>query len=148
MVLCDSDLDAADLHLIMKPEVLECHVFEGAWVVSINPDLCTDCGICREYCRFNAITSDKSGIQFIDPFKCEGCRLCERICPSEAITSAKSTNNSCFVSDTRSGKMVHASMGPREENSGKLVSLVCPKAASHKISLHGFSRSSLVVIAL
>lgn len=124
LVLCDSDVDAADLHLIMRPEVLESYVFEGAWEVSINPDLCTDCGICNEYCRFNAITLNNSGGRSIDPFKCEGCRLCERICPSKAIHSVRSTSNNWFISDTRSGKMVHASMGPGEENSGKLVTQV------------------------
>jgi len=128
MVLCDSDVDAADLHLVMKPEILESHIFEGAWAASINPDLCTDCGICKEYCRFDAIGSNESGIQFIDPFKCEGCRLCERICPSKAIISVRSTNNSWFVSDTNYGIMIHASMGPGEENSGKLVTLVRKKA--------------------
>ncbi|MDF1576711.1 MAG: hypothetical protein P1P86_16110 [Bacteroidales bacterium] len=49
LVLCDGDVDAADLHLILKPKILEKHVFEGAWVASIDPDLCTQCGICSEY---------------------------------------------------------------------------------------------------
>jgi MinD superfamily P-loop ATPase len=128
LVLCDGDVDAADLHLILQPEILESHIFEGAWVASIDQSLCKDCGICTEYCRFDAITMDKSGKRIIDPFKCEGCRLCERICPSQAINSEKSTNNSWFVSETRAGIMTHALMGPGEENSGKLVSLVRRKA--------------------
>jgi MinD superfamily P-loop ATPase len=128
LVLCDADVDAADLHLILKPQILESHVFEGAWVASINSERCTHCGICSEYCRFEAILMDESGARSIDPFKCEGCRLCERICPSNAISSVKSTNNSWFVSRTRAGLMTHASMGPGEENSGKLVSQVRKKA--------------------
>jgi MinD superfamily P-loop ATPase len=128
LVLCDGDVDAADLHLILKPEILESHIFEGAWVASIDQDLCAHCGICTEYCRFDAIFMDESGNRSIDPFKCEGCRLCERICPSKAISSVKSTNNSWFVSKTRAGLMTHASMGPGEENSGKLVSQVRKKA--------------------
>ena len=128
LVLCDGDVDAADLHLILKPQILETHVFEGAWVASIEQDLCTHCGICIEYCRFDAISTDESGMQSIDPFKCEGCRLCERICPSKAIHSEKSTNNFWYVSKTRAGIMTHASMGPGEENSGKLVSQVRKKA--------------------
>lgn len=128
MVLCDGDVDAADLHLILKPKILESHVFEGAWVASIDQDLCADCGICTEYCRFDAITIENSGKRSIDPFKCEGCRLCERICPSKAIHSEKSTNNMWYVSQTRAGIMTHAAMGPGEENSGKLVSQVRKKA--------------------
>lgn len=128
LVLCDGDVDAADLHLILKPRIQESHVFEGAWVATINQELCAQCGICSEYCRFDAISLDASGKRSIDPFKCEGCRLCERICPSTAISSEKSKNNSWFVSETRLGIMTHAAMGPGEENSGKLVSQVRKKA--------------------
>lgn len=128
LVLCDADVDAPDLHLILKPEILESHIFEGAWLTSIDQDSCASCGICSEYCRFNAIDIDESENRSINPYKCEGCRLCERICPSGAISSKKSTNSSWYVSRTRAGFMTHASMGPGEENSGKLVSQVRRKA--------------------
>lgn len=128
MVLCDCDVDAADLHLILAPDIQETHVYEGAWCAEIDPEKCTDCGLCSEYCRFDAISVNEGNRTEIDPFKCEGCRLCERICPSQAITSTRSTNNSWFVSETRNGPMVHAHMGPGEENSGKLVTVVRKKA--------------------
>jgi MinD superfamily P-loop ATPase len=128
MVLCDGDVDAADLHLILHPEIRETHNFEGSWQAQIHLDMCTHCGICSEYCRFDAIVINGEKNRKIDPFKCEGCRLCERICPSGAITSLRSLNNSWFVSDTRFGPMVHAQMGPGEENSGKLVTRVRTRA--------------------
>ena len=128
LVLCDADVDAADLHLILDPQTKEEHVFEGSWVVSIDRVQCTACGICSEYCRFNAIELNDTGIPSINPFKCEGCRLCERICPSKAIHSDKSRNNYWYVSETRAGIMTHAYMSPGEENSGKLVSQVRKKA--------------------
>jgi len=127
-VLCDADVDAADLHLILQPKILETHTFEGAWIATIDQDQCASCGICSEYCRFDAIETDESGLRNINPYKCEGCKLCERICPSKAINSEKSTNNSWFVSETRAGIMTHARMGPGEENSGKLVTQVRSKA--------------------
>lgn len=128
LVLCDADVDASDLYLILQPEVLESHVFVGAWLASINQELCTNCGLCSEYCRFDAIDVVESDRPRINPFKCEGCRLCERICPSQAIQSKRSTNNSWYVSETRAGIMTHATMGPGEENSGKLVSQVRKRA--------------------
>jgi MinD superfamily P-loop ATPase len=124
-VFCDCDVDAADLHLIFNPEKEETHVFEGAWVAEIDANKCTNCGICEANCRFEAISlHPKNNSHSIDPFKCEGCRLCERLCPEEAITSERSKNNFWYISNSRFGKLVHASMGPGEENSGKLVSQV------------------------
>lgn len=121
-VFCDNDVDAANLHLIFQPEIKETSIFPGAYVAKINSELCTQCGICQEYCRFDAIDTLKSGVYQIDQYKCEGCRLCERICPAEAITSERSTANFIYISNSRFGKFVHASMGAGEENSGKLVS--------------------------
>lgn len=120
-VFCDNDVDAADLFLIFKPVIKEEHVFEGSWIVQIDDEKCTNCGICKNYCRFDAIHYKNLGSLEINPQQCEGCRLCERVCPSAAIISKRSTNNFWYVSDTRFGKMVHAEMGPGEENSGKLV---------------------------
>ncbi|NOR65195.1 MAG: P-loop NTPase [Candidatus Scalindua sp.] len=127
-VFCDNDVDAADLHLILNPTVREEHVFSGGWTASIDETNCIDCGICTDYCRFDAIHRNNINKLEINPFKCEGCRLCERICPVQAISSVRSNNNRWFVSDTRFGTLVHAKMGPGEENSGKLVSEVRKRA--------------------
>lgn len=126
-IFCDNDVDAADLHLILHPEIKETHIYQGAWVTTINEEQCDNCGICFTHCRFDAIHVINSQHK-INPLQCEGCRLCERVCPSNAITSERSKNNSWFLSDTRFGKMVHASMGPGEENSGKLVTEIRRKA--------------------
>jgi len=127
-VFCDNDVDAADLHLLLQPEIKEKHTFLSAWIASINEENCTNCGICKDHCRFNAIHINEKGNMEINPYQCEGCRLCERICPVQAITSEQSSNNYWYVSDTRLGKLVHAKMGPGEENSGKLVTQVRKRA--------------------
>jgi MinD superfamily P-loop ATPase len=126
-VYCDCDVDAADLHLLLKPETIEKHVFAGAWEAKISQDACKQCGLCAEKCRFGAI--HKNGNTYtINPYQCEGCRLCERICPSNAIHSKQSTRNTWMLSNTRLGKLVHAQMAPGEENSGKLVAKLRNKA--------------------
>ncbi len=138
VVFCDNDVDAADLHLIMKPAIREEHTYIGAWTASIDQSSCIDCGICTDHCRFDAIHPDSHGKLEINPFKCEGCRLCERLCPVQAISSLQSTNNNWYVSDTRFGTLVHAKMGPGEENSGKLVSVVRKRA--RELAVEGNAR--------
>ncbi len=135
-VFCDSDVDAADLHLILQPEIKEEYTYDGGWVVSVNKEKCTGCGICLDYCRFDAVQYNENGEIEINPFQCEGCRLCERVCPVQAITSIRNRNNHWYVSDTRFGPLVHAKMGPGEENSGKLVTQVRKKAAEIALNMN------------
>jgi MinD superfamily P-loop ATPase len=127
-VFCDNDVDAADLHLIFNPEILETYTFDSGSKAVINTEDCMNCGLCVDYCRFDAIHLNASGNLEVNHFQCEGCRLCERVCPSEAISIVRNENNFWYVSDTRFGKLVHARMGAGEENSGKLVTEVRRKA--------------------
>ena len=119
-ILCDADVDAADLHLLMQPEVKEQTDFMGGSKAVIDPDLCTGCGTCRTLCRFDAI-SDRYEV---DPIRCEGCGVCVDFCPEQAIGFPVQRCGEWFVSDTRFGPMVHARLGIAEENSGRLVSLI------------------------
>ena len=124
IMLCDADVDAADLHLIMAPDVQERQAFQSGNTAVINKDKCTECGLCRELCRWDAV-----GETFeIDSIACEGCGVCVYFCPEEAIDFPVDTCGEWFISDTRFGPMVHARLGIAEENSGKLVSLVRKEA--------------------
>ncbi len=127
-VFCDNDVDAADLHILLKPTVKEEYSFNSGWNVSIDPAKCAGCGLCKRYCRFDAIHTSTGNVYSINPYQCEGCLLCEKICPAQAIISKQNSNNYWYVSDTRFGPLVHAKMGPGEENSGKLVTRVRKKA--------------------
>ena len=124
MVLCDADVDAADLHLIMEPAVVRGADFQSGNSAAINKDACTECGLCREMCRFDAISAD----YIVNPVDCEGCGVCVHFCPETAIDFPVNTCGEWFVSDTRFGPMVHARLGIAEENSGKLVTLVRQEA--------------------
>jgi MinD superfamily P-loop ATPase len=123
-VLCDADVDAADLHLIMTPNGGERHDFQAGNTAIIDHDTCTACGLCRDLCRWDAISADLE----IDPIACEGCGVCVYFCPEGAIDFPLKTCGEWFISDTRFGPMVHARLGIAEENSGKLVTLVRQEA--------------------
>lgn len=123
-VLCDADVDAADLHLLMEPEVRQRSDFMGGSKAHINPGLCTGCGTCPSLCRFDAISERLT----VDPIRCEGCGVCVDFCPAAAIEFPVQRCGEWYISDTRFGAMVHARLGIAEENSGKLVSLVRKQA--------------------
>ncbi len=119
-ILVDCDVDAADLHLLLHPEIRQRHVFQKGQIARIDPSRCVRCGQCRTHCRFAAIRDDFS----VDELACEGCGLCARICPVSAVTMEDNTCGEWFFSDTRFGPMVHADLYPGEENSGKLVAKI------------------------
>ncbi len=121
-VLVDCDVDAADLHLVLAPQVEEQHDFISGVLPEVDGDKCSECGLCAEQCAYDAIVMD-DGPQ-IDPLTCEGCGVCAWFCPEEAITMADTTCGIWMQSQSAYGPMIHAALDPGEENSGKLVSLV------------------------
>lgn len=127
-VMADCDVDASDLHLLLKPIKKEKHEFSGGQSARIDKNLCIECGECIEVCRFGAINKDL----IVDPLSCEGCAVCSRVCPVEAITMYNNVSGEWFVSKTSYGPIVHARLGVAEENSGKLVTEV--RKAAKKIA--------------
>ena len=122
-VLTDCDVDAADLHLLLNPSIKETKEFWSGLTAVINEEKCTQCGLCQDVCRFQAITDFK-----VDPVSCEGCGFCFQICPADAIIMKENLSGHWFISDTKYGPLVHARLGIAQENSGKLVALVRQKA--------------------
>ncbi len=119
-IMADCDVDAADLHLLLKPQNVRSEAFVSSQVAYIHRDQCFECDICRNVCRFDAISQD----YVVNPLACEGCRLCQRMCPAEIIDMVKQENGRWHVAETKYGPMVYAQLGVAEENSGQLVSLV------------------------
>jgi len=120
VVIADCDVDAADMHLILKPRVMEKEDYCGLEVARIDPELCIECGKCREFCRYGAVTENLE----VDPYSCEGCAVCTIVCFEGTVSMEKRVSGQAFSSETRFGPMAHAQLGIGEEASGKLVSVV------------------------
>jgi MinD superfamily P-loop ATPase len=133
-VLADCDIDAADLHLLLVPDVQQTADFSGGKLASVVTESCIGCGRCKEVCNFDAPVLDGPGNDIvektyrIDPVSCEGCSVCVHFCPVDAIRFSEAINGQWFISETRFGSMVHARLGIAQENSGKLVSLIRKEA--------------------
>lgn len=123
-VIADCDVDAADMHLILHPEITEKYDFFGLQTAHIDYSKCNSCGICAKSCRFGAIDLRFS----IDSYKCEGCAVCAYVCPENAITMTDKKAGEYYCSETRFGPLVHARLEIGEEASGKLVSHVRRRA--------------------
>ena len=119
-VFADCDVDAADLHLILKPNVKKTMGFHGLKIASINKEKCTECKKCYDHCKFNAIDEDVNIIKE----SCEGCGVCEYVCPVGAVQMVDRDSGFSYISETRFGPMAHAMLKTAEEASGKLVTVV------------------------
>lgn len=126
-LVCDLDVDAADLHLLLDPQVERREDFISGHEAVIDPGSCTGCGTCAAMCRFGAVR-EAGGVCSVDPRRCEGCKVCVAFCPAGAASFREKLCGEWYVSQTRFGAMVHARLNPGEENSGRLVALLKKQA--------------------
>lgn len=126
-IMADCDVDAPNLHLLLRGNRLQKDDFYGAEEAVINSALCISCGRCREVCRFDAISHD---IEIL-PMKCEGCGACVLVCPAEAISLVDVKTGETFIDSTERGTFSHALLDTGAEGSGKLVTEVKENLFSH-----------------
>lgn len=129
-VLADCDVDAADLHLVLSPQILERREFVGGKSARVIHESCVGCGKCAQLCRFEAVSFDGppndvvAKTYRIDGYACEGCGVCAHFCLARAIEFSDRTSGEYYISETRYGPLVHARLNIGEGNSGKLVTAV------------------------
>ena len=119
-VIADCDVDAPDLHILLKPKILKKIPFYALKIPVKDWSKCIKCGRCRDVCRFGAIDKNLNILEF----KCEGCSACAFICPQGAIEMIDRRAGEIYISDTRFGPFIHAKLNIGEEASGKLVTEV------------------------
>ncbi len=125
-VVCDLDVDAPDLHLLLHPQNRTTQEFISGHTAVITRR-CNSCGKCIDDCHFDAIRSHQPHPK-VNPLKCEGCKVCVALCPVDAIDFPEKQCGRWHLADTRFGPMIHAQLFPGEENSGRLVTLLKNKA--------------------
>ncbi len=123
-VVADCDVDAANMHLLYKPLIKSSEKFWSGKIAQIDYDKCSNCGVCLDYCHFNAIKYN-SEKYIIDEVNCEGCSLCSHLCPQNAIKMETQQTGNWYISKSKYNNwFVFAKLGIAQENSGKLVNKV------------------------
>jgi MinD superfamily P-loop ATPase len=130
-VLADCDVDAANLGLLLAPKLLTSVPFSGMKAATIDPSLCTRCGLCAEHCRFGAVVAEHSGGYRVDTIRCEGCAVCTEVCPVKAIGLEPRKCGEIYLSSTTAGMLSHARLFPGAGNSGLLVHEVKKQALQY-----------------
>ncbi len=120
----DCDVDAPNLHLVMDPFPTEkISDYFGLDKAVIDPELCTNCGICNDVCRFNAIEVEE-GQHIVDAISCEGCTLCAYLCPEKAITMVKAKAGELKLYSDKDAHFSTATLAMGSGTSGLLVTQV------------------------
>jgi MinD superfamily P-loop ATPase len=118
-VLADADVDAANLHLMLDPEITSEREFRGAKVARRDEAKCEGAGECERRCRFDAITKER-----VFDARCEGCGLCVLTCPNGALSLETVVSGYVIRGRTRYGPLASGRLVPAGESSGKLVTEV------------------------
>lgn len=82
--LLDCDVEAPNDHLFLRPEI-EVTETVGIPVPEIDRDSCDGCGLCGDFCQYNALAVLHTGV-LVFPELCHGCGGCSLVCPEAAIT--------------------------------------------------------------
>ncbi len=123
-VVADCDVDAADMHLLLKPDFKNKKDFYSGKEAVIDPNACINCGKCDDVCHFDSIFQNDVSY-YVEPMKCEGCKYCVYVCPTDAIVMKDRWSGHTYISTIKTNAtMVHAKLGIGSDNSGKLVAEV------------------------
>lgn len=128
VTVADCDVDAADMHILLDPQVKKTENFYSGYYADIDPEKCNLCMKCIEICRFDAISKTNKQLK-VDEINCEGCGYCFEICPSNSIKLQKNHTGKIISSVSRFGnKFVYGKLNTGAENSGRLVAEVKNRA--------------------
>jgi MinD superfamily P-loop ATPase len=126
IVLADCDVDAANQYILFAPTQDEEEIYISGFKAIIDKTLCTNCGVCVDFCRFDAIF-DIGGEVEIDQISCDGCKLCSRVCPRKQFRWLRKIKAECIPEISGMEKWYMVGLH-RRRKSGRLVNLVRSKA--------------------
>ena len=80
----DADVEEPNGFLFLKPEV-DGVVRVAVSVPTLKNESCSACGVCADFCAFNALVAVDKGILVFNEL-CHSCGGCQLVCPEKALT--------------------------------------------------------------
>ena len=106
VALLDCDVDAPNTSLFLAghdPRPSSESRF-SIMVPRVDPELCTACGACTDFCAYGALVLVREQVLFFADL-CHACGGCARVCPAGAIEEVPHAIGT--VATTRVGELVH-----------------------------------------
>lgn len=125
-VRIDADVEASNMYLYYEGKDMDKEYFSGSYVAHVDTNLCIQCGICNEVCKFHAIDLGK-----VNQLKCEGCGACTIVCPEKAISLVEEKTAHIYRTEIPDGNIFRAEMEIGGDGSGLLVSCLRQKAEKY-----------------
>ncbi|TFG12177.1 (4Fe-4S)-binding protein [Candidatus Thorarchaeota archaeon] len=125
-VLLDCDVEEPNAHTLLKigNETITSVLVP---VPVVDPDLCTLCGKCADFCEFNALFVGKEEV-LVYKEMCHSCGGCALVCPEGAISEKDREIGETRAATTDGIKLVYG-----ELNVGEPISIPLIKAVKRNI---------------
>lgn len=97
-LLIDTDIEEPNSHIFLKPKDIETSSVFTSYPV-VDPDKCTLCEKCGDFCHFNAIIPSRKKVLVFEE-SCHDCGGCKIICKFDAIDFQKREIGKIFSGKT------------------------------------------------